>query len=194
MVITVKNLGIFSILAFAIVLAGCTSTNVAPTASPVQPAKQMTAVQPQTPASPSQSKQYPATGSGASNSTNAAGAKAAELSGNRVDAIYFHMNQRCVTCLCFEEHVNNVIGKYFGDAIANGKLTYRVLNAQLPGNAALARKYQVVGSQLFINSIVNGFDNIEDIQDIWNWGCTNNPDGFELKVKNLIEQRLKGQR
>ncbi|MGA9047825.1 MAG: nitrophenyl compound nitroreductase subunit ArsF family protein [Dehalococcoidia bacterium] len=113
---------------------------------------------------------------------------------NRVDVIYFHMNQRCVTCLCFEQHVNHVIETYFTDAIDSGRLTYQVLNAQLPENAAIARKYKVVGSQLFTNSVVNGFDNIEDIQDIWNWDCRNNPGDFELKVRDAIELRLQGLR
>ncbi len=111
---------------------------------------------------------------------------------NRVDVIYFHMNQRCVTCLCFEQHVNHVIETYFTDAIDSGQLTYQVLNAQLPENAAIARKYKVVGSQLFINSVVNGYDNIEDISDIWNWNCRNDPGGFELKVRDAIEMRLQG--
>jgi PBP1b-binding outer membrane lipoprotein LpoB len=110
---------------------------------------------------------------------------------SRIDVIYFHMTQRCVTCLCFEERVNYVIEKYFGDAISSGKLTYRVLNAQEPQNAALSKKYKVVGSQLFINSVINGFDNIDDIQDIWDWDCRNDRPGFDLKVKNAIEQRLK---
>jgi hypothetical protein len=118
------------------------------------------------------------------------GAKPTAEPVNRVDVIYFHVNQRCVTCLCFEEHVNNVIDKYFGNDIASGKLTYRVLNAQLPQNAAIAQKYGVVGSQLFINTISNGVDNIENISKIWDWNCRNNPQGFELKVKNTIEARL----
>jgi hypothetical protein len=109
---------------------------------------------------------------------------------NRVDVIYFHVNQRCVTCLCFEKRVNHLIEANFSGLINSGKLTYQVLNAQLPQNAAIARKYGAVGSQLFINTIINGVDNIEDIENIWNWNCNNNPGGFELKVKNAIEQRL----
>ena len=102
------------------------------------------------------------------------------------------MNQRCPTCLCFEERINTVIEKYFSDAITSGKLTYKVVNAQDPLNGSFAKKFKAVGSQLFINTIVNGFDNIEDIQDIWNWDCRNNRPGFDLKVKNVIEQRLSG--
>ena len=113
---------------------------------------------------------------------------------NRVDVVYFHANLRCVTCLCFEKEVTNVIKTYFQDAINNGKLTYRVLNIQEPQNAAIAKKYGALGSQLFINNVMNDFDNIEDIQDIWSWNCVDNPAGFDTKVKNLIELRLNGQR
>lgn len=110
---------------------------------------------------------------------------------NHLEVVYFHMNQRCVTCLCFEERVNEVLETYFSDAINSGRLVYRVLNAQDPQNAALARKYKAVGSQLFLNSVVNGFDNIDDIQEIWDWNCRTDQGGFDSKVKNAVEQRLK---
>jgi len=101
------------------------------------------------------------------------------------------MNQRCPTCLCFEERINAVIARYFSDAIASGKLTYKVLNAQDPLNGAFVKKFKPVGSQLFIDTIVNGFDNIEDIQAIWDWDCRTDQPGFDQKVKETIEARLK---
>ena len=85
-----------------------------------------------------------------------------------------------------------MINKYFQDAINSGKLTYRVLNVQEQQNIALAKKYGAVGSQLFINNVINDFDNIEDIQDIWSWDCINNPSGFDMKVKSVIEAYVKG--
>ena len=109
----------------------------------------------------------------------------------RVDVIYSHMNQRCVTCLCFEEQINGLITKNFSDAIASGKLTYKVVNAQDTSNRAFAQKFKAVGSQLFINTVVNGFDNIEDIQAIWDWDCRNSQGSFDQKVKEAIEARLK---
>ena len=113
---------------------------------------------------------------------------------NRIDVVYFHANLRCVTCMCFEKEVTNIIKTYFQDAINSGKLTYRVLNIQEPQNAAIAKKYSAIGSQLFINNVTNDFDNIEDIQDIWSWNCVDNPAGFDTKVKDVIELRLNGQR
>jgi len=111
---------------------------------------------------------------------------------NRIDVVYFHAKVRCTTCLCFEKQVTNLINKYFQDVINSGKLTYRVLNVQDPMTTAVARKYGAVGSQLFINNVINDFDNIEDIQDIWSWDCVNNPSGFDMKIKSVIEQYLKG--
>lgn len=109
---------------------------------------------------------------------------------NRVDVVYFHATQRCVTCLCFEEHVNTVMERNFQDALQNGKLTYRVLDVQKPENKELARKYGAVGSQLFINVIRDGSDNITDIQEIWDWGCRSKPLEFEQKVREIIEKGL----
>lgn len=108
---------------------------------------------------------------------------------NRVDVIYFHMNQRCVTCLCFEQRITDIINKYFSDDIKSGKLTYKVLNAQEQQNTAIAKKYGVTGSSFFINTIINGVDHIMDIQDIWNWKC--GTANFDQKVRNVIEQSLK---
>jgi hemolysin activation/secretion protein len=118
--------------------------------------------------------------------------KAPPVLSNRIDIVYFHTKIRCVTCLCFEKQVTNLINKYFQDAVNSGKLTYRVLNVQDQQNAALARKYGAVGSQLFINNVINDFDNIEDIQDIWSWDCVDHPSDFDIRVKSLIEIYLKG--
>ena len=188
MTIKVKQLFIFTLFTWTLILiTACASAK----ATPVVPEKQTT--EQSTSAIAQSSASQPIAQTDPKRDTNATVAKPKTASVNRVDVIYFHVNQRCVTCLCFEEHVNNVINKYFNDAIKSGKLTYQVLNAQLPQNDEIAKKYQVVGSQLFINTITNGVDSIEDISKIWEWNCRNNPQGFELKVKNAIEARLKVQ-
>jgi len=188
---TLKSIILSSLLAGIILLAGCSGSPSNTTPPPVQPPVQAT--NPPTAQPPSQppSGQNPPSGTGAAeNVTPAAGQPQAFLP-NRVDVIYFHVNQRCVTCLCFEQHINTVIETYFQDAINSGKLTYRVLNLQKSENTAIARKYGAVGSQMFINVIIKGVDNIEDIQSIWNWKCPGDPKGFERKVKSIIDQSLK---
>ncbi len=183
----IKSLVLSLSLAVTILIASCANSPSNSSLPPVQPASQPVTQ----PASQSPSGQNSTSASETAANTTTAAQTQSPLP-NRVDVIYFHVNQRCVTCLCFEEHINQVIEKYFAGAIDSGKLTYKVLNAQKAENADIAKKYGAVGSQLFINVVTDGKDHIEDIQDIWNWNCRNNAPGFELKVKNVIEYNLKG--
>jgi hypothetical protein len=108
-------------------------------------------------------------------------------------AIYFHMNQRCVTCLCFENQINYVMGTFYETEKNNGKLTYQVLNAQEKQNADIAKKYSAVSSSFFVNTIVNGVDHIKDIQAIWDWNCRGDAAGFNKKIKAVVDASLNGQ-
>jgi hypothetical protein len=110
----------------------------------------------------------------------------------RVDVVYFHRPQRCPTCLCFEERVRYVVGTYFQNELDSGKMTFGVYNIGDSQNADIVKKYNAVGSQLFINIVKDGTDNIKDIQDIWSWNCRSDGPGFDQKVKNIIDQSLKG--
>jgi len=109
---------------------------------------------------------------------------------DRVDVIYVHRPQRCVTCLCFEERVRYVVSTYFQDELNSGKMTFGVYDIGDKKNAGIVNKYGAVGSQLFINTVKDGTDNIKDIQEIWSWHCTSNRRGFDQQVKSVIEQSL----
>jgi len=123
-------------------------------------------------------------------STSQNGIESPVLSG-RVDVVYFHRPQRCVTCLCFEERVRYVVSMYFQNELNSGKMTFGVYDIGDNKNIDIVNKYGAVGSQLFINTVKDGADNIKDIQDIWYWNCRSNKAGFDQKVKNVIDQSLK---
>lgn len=112
------------------------------------------------------------------------------LPATRVEVVYFHMPQRCVTCLCFEERVDYVIKTYFQNELASGKLTFAICNLADREKAPLFRKYDAFASQLFINTIVNNTDNIKNIEDIWKWRCVADKKGFDEKVRSIIAQSL----
>jgi hypothetical protein len=176
------------LLAGIILLAGCSGSPANPTPPSVQTPVQAAAQPPTL----SPSGQNPISGEGTADNATSAAAQPQPPLPNRIDVIYFHVNQRCPTCLCFEERVNQVIKAYFSDALNSGNLTYRVLNAQQEQNANIARKYGVVGSQLFINTVVNGKDNIKDIKEIWDWNCRAPNTSFDGKVRSIIEESVKG--
>ncbi len=122
-------------------------------------------------------------------STSQNGIESPALS-DRVDVIYFHRPQRCVTCLCFEDRIRYVVSTYFQNELNSGRMTFGVYDIGDRKNAAIASKYGAVGSQLFINTVKDGTDNIKDVQDIWYWHCTSNKRDFDQKVKNVIDQGL----
>jgi len=191
MAYTVKGLILSISLAVGILLAGCSGSTSNPATPPVQtPVQSTTEAAAPTPSQPP-SGQNATPGQGTSDNVTPVAAQPQSALSNRVDVIYFHVNQRCPTCLCFEQQVNHVIEAYFSDEINSGKLTYKVLNAQQEQNADIARQYGAVGSQLFINTVVNGEDHIEDIQDIWNWNCRYNAPNFNRNVRSVIEYSLK---
>ena len=107
--------------------------------------------------------------------------------------LYFHQPQRCTKCLCFEERVSDVVGEYFQTQIDSGQLTFQILNIGDKENYALVQKYGAVGSQLFINTIINGEEHVKDVQEIWSWDCTSNTDRFESEIRNVIELNLNGE-
>ena len=181
---SIKTLILSLSLAGTILLAGCS----APLSNTTPPALQ-TPVQAATPPAPVQD---PAEATVTADNVTPVATQPQSPLPNRVDVIYFHVNQRCPTCLCFEQEVNRVMAGNFNDAINSGKLTYRVLNAQKQENFELAKKYGVVGSQLFINRVINGQDNIKDIPEIWNWNCRNDAAVFDRKVRMAIDDSLKG--
>jgi hypothetical protein len=112
---------------------------------------------------------------------------------DRVDVVYFHQSQRCPTCLCFEERVRYVVSTYFQQEVDSGKMSFGVYDISDKQNTDIVNKYGAVGSQLFINNVRDGTDNIEDIQDIWSWNCRVDKVGFDQKVRNLIQQSLNGE-
>ena len=113
-----------------------------------------------------------------------------ELPANRIEIVYFHMPQRCTKCLCFEERTDYVVKTYFQDELNSGKITFKVCELGDAKNADLISNYNAFGSQLFINTVIDNTDNIKDIQDIWNWHCPNDRQGFDENLKSLIAQSL----
>ncbi|MFC1905451.1 nitrophenyl compound nitroreductase subunit ArsF family protein [Chloroflexota bacterium] len=109
---------------------------------------------------------------------------------DRVEVVYFHRPQRCATCLCFEERADYVVTTYFQNEMASGKLTFEICNIADRKKTAVIRKYNAFASQLFINSVIGGTDHIVNIEDIWEWRCVADEQGFDAKVRTLIEQAL----
>lgn len=109
---------------------------------------------------------------------------------NKIEVIYFHATQQCITCQCFEKHISSIMTDNFSKQINQGVITYKILNYQDPANNDLVAKYQVVTSSLCIDRIVNGTHKYLNIQDIWYWNCTGLTTYFDQKIVDVINKAL----
>ena len=124
----------------------------------------------------------PATPPASNNSSGAA---------DRVDVVYFHRTQQCYSCRYAEEGTRYTVETFFKDELASGKVTFQSIDVQDSKNAAIVQKYGAYGSQLFINTIKDGSDHIEQVTDIW--FVIGDDEAFVEIVKDKIERSLEGE-
>ena len=110
---------------------------------------------------------------------------------DRVDVVYFHRTVRCHSCQYAEAGTNYTVETYFADEMASGKLTFQSVDVQDTKNAVIIEKYDAYTSSLFINTIKDGTDHIEQVTDIWL--VIGDDEAFVELVKNKIEQSLNGE-
>jgi hypothetical protein len=110
---------------------------------------------------------------------------------DRVDVVYFHRTVRCYSCQYAEAGTNYTVETYFADEMASGKLTFQSVDVQDTKNAVIIEKYDAYTSSLFINTIKDGADHIEQVTDIWL--VIGDDEAFVELVKSKIEQSLNGE-
>lgn len=106
------------------------------------------------------------------------------LQPNRVQVFLFHAARRCPTCIAIGRLAGETVSERFGEEVKLGKVEFREVNIDLPENKALAEKFQATGSNLYLNAIKNGVDNIET--DVKVWSLTGDKEQF----KDYLEDRI----
>jgi len=107
---------------------------------------------------------------------------------DRVEVVYFHRTQRCSTCRYGEAGIRYTVETYFKDELASGRVTFQVINVEDEENAAIVNKYGASYLTLLINTIRNGTEHIEEIDEIWYYIGDN--EAFIKTVKSKIEISL----
>ena len=75
---------------------------------------------------------------------------------SKVLAYYFHRNKRCATCQKIEAYTKEAIETGFADALADGRLVYRVINVDEPENEHFVKDYQLVGQSVVLVRLDGG--------------------------------------
>ena len=110
--------------------------------------------------------------------------------GTQVIAYYFHGDMRCPTCYKLEQYSKEAIESNFKDALASGKLEFKVVNIEDKGNEHYGKDYQLYTKSLILSLVKDGkeikWKNMDKI-----WEHVGNKEIFIDYVKSGVADFLK---
>ena len=111
-------------------------------------------------------------------------------SADKVYAYYFHGSMRCPTCYKLEQYSREAIETNFKDALASGKLEFKVVNVEDRGNEHYGKDYQLYTKSLILSLVENGKEikwmNMDKI-----WEYVGNKQRFIDYIKSEVANFLK---
>lgn len=110
--------------------------------------------------------------------------------GAQVIAYYFHGGMRCPTCHKLERYSKEAIETNFKDALATGKLEYKIVNVEDKDNEHYTSDYQLYTKSLILSLVKDGkelkWKNLDKI-----WGFVGNKQKYLGYVKEGVADFLK---
>lgn len=110
---------------------------------------------------------------------------------NHVEVIYFHGKQRCATCVAIERHAKEVVDAMFANEMKDGKVIFKIVDISTPEGEALADKYEVTWSSLFVNAWKEGKETRNNMTEFAFGNARKNSDAFKKGLSAQIRQALK---
>lgn len=123
------------------------------------------------------------------NRDHTANAKSPEK--DRVEVVYFHGKQRCATCMAIEENTKELVNSMFADELKKGSVVFKSVDISTPEGEAIADKYEVTWSSLFVNKWKDGKESQNNMTEFGFGNARKNPDGFKKGLAEKIRQLLK---
>lgn len=116
----------------------------------------------------------------------------AESTGNdRVEVVYFHGKQRCLTCRAIEKNTTEVLNDMFAKELKNGSLVFKTVDITSPEGEKIADKYEVTWSSLFVNKWQDGKESRNNMTEFGFGNARKNPEEFKKGLADKIRQSLK---
>ncbi len=89
--------------------------------------------------------------------------QAEEIQSNRIEVLYFHGAQRCITCRAIEANTVALLDSLYSKEKAEGRIVYKTIDISKKENKAIADRYEVTWSSLFINGWKDGKESVNDM-------------------------------
>jgi hypothetical protein len=159
--------------------------------APVRPAPSAPAPQPAPSAAQSPAANTPLVAPAAANAPNAQPAPVPAA--RKFIAYYFHRTLRCPTCLKIERTAKQAIEKGFAPDLKSGRLEWRAVNIEEPGNEHFEKDFELESSSLVLVEMnddqVVRWKNLEQV-----WELVGNPARFDAYVQSELRAFMGGGR
>jgi len=109
----------------------------------------------------------------------------------KLKVLYFHITNRCNTCISIEKYVRQTIDSNFANQIELGIIDLYVMNCELPGNQDLVKKYEAYGATLAITPYINGKEGKTEDLSNWAFQKVHKPEIFMEELKSKINESIK---
>lgn len=117
--------------------------------------------------------------------------KTESLQDDRVEVVYFHGKQRCVTCRSIEEQTRKILSEDYADELKNGKIVFREVDISDKEGEKVADTYEVTWSSLFVNRWKGGKEIRNNMTDFAFSKAVGDKAGFKAGLKAKIEELIK---
>jgi len=88
--------------------------------------------------------------------------------GRQLVAYYFHGNARCMTCMNMEAYTDEALKNGFPGALEEGRLVWKVVNVEEPGNEHFINDYQLNTKSVVLSDVVDGKETQwKNLDEIW---------------------------
>jgi len=87
---------------------------------------------------------------------------------DRIVVFYFHRNKRCTSCRTIERLTRETLEKDFAAELASGRVAWRVVNVETPGNEHFLKDYDQTGQSVVVSDIQEGREaRWKDLVYVW---------------------------
>lgn len=107
-----------------------------------------------------------------------------------VEVLYFHGKQRCATCIAIEKGTQEVMEKDLADAVRKGEVKFRTIDISREENEAVAEKYEVTWSSLFVVKHKGGVETVENLTEFAFGNARKSPEVFKAGVVKTVREML----
>ena len=101
-----------------------------------------------------------------------------------------HGKQRCATCIAIEKGTQEVMEKDLADAVRKGEVKFRTIDISREENEAVAEKYEVTWSSLFVVKHKDGVETVENLTEFAFGNARKSPEVFKAGVVKTVREML----